>query len=77
MTPRQGIQGSSILHGAVMSGDLAVVHLIVSAGAVLDLLDRDQMTPLMLATSLHHNHIVSYLINAGADLPFKVIRVIN
>ncbi|XP_014249022.1 histone-lysine N-methyltransferase EHMT2 [Cimex lectularius] len=56
------------LHAAAGSGFLAAVHILVQAGTNLDTLDKGQFTPLMAATLNGHNHIVRYLVKAGASL---------
>ncbi|XP_046670133.1 histone-lysine N-methyltransferase EHMT2 isoform X2 [Homalodisca vitripennis] len=61
----------SALHAACHNGHLAVVHLLLQAGANTDVLDRDQNTPLMLACANGHNEIVKYLVKAGASVTFK------
>ncbi|RZF40094.1 hypothetical protein LSTR_LSTR002497 [Laodelphax striatellus] len=61
----------SALHAACHNGHIGVVHLLLQAGAHTDILDRDQNTPLMLAVLAKHNHIVKYLVKAGASVSFK------
>lgn len=60
------------LHAASAGGHLIIVHLLISAGAHKEVLDKSQYTPLMLAILNNHNEIVKYLIKAGADPQFKV-----
>ncbi len=62
----------SALHAASAGGFITVVHILIQAGAQLDLLDKDQNTSLMLATVNGRNDVVKYLIKAGADISFKV-----
>ncbi|XP_039289164.1 histone-lysine N-methyltransferase EHMT2 isoform X1 [Nilaparvata lugens] len=61
----------SAMHAACHNGHLAVVHLLVQAGASPDILDKEQNTPLMLAVLAGHNRIVNYLVKAGASVSFK------
>ncbi|XP_073987108.1 histone-lysine N-methyltransferase G9a isoform X1 [Rhodnius prolixus] len=61
------------LHAASAGGHLIIVHLLISAGAHKEVLDKSQYTPLMLAILNNHNEIVKYLIKAGADPQFKGI----
>jgi euchromatic histone-lysine N-methyltransferase len=60
------------LHAACSGGHLSVVHILLQAGVQLDVLDRDQNTPLMLAAVSNHNDIVKYLVKAGANVVIKV-----
>lgn len=60
------------LHAACSGGHLSVVHILLQAGAHLDVLDRDHNTPLMLAAVSNHNDIVKYLVKAGANVMLKV-----
>lgn len=64
------------LHAACRNGHVAMVHVLVQAGACVDSLDKDQYTPLMLACQLGNAHIVRYLIGAGAERSFKVSFVV-
>ncbi|XP_021933678.1 histone-lysine N-methyltransferase EHMT2 isoform X2 [Zootermopsis nevadensis] len=59
------------LHAACSGGHLSVVHILLQAGAHLDVLDRDQNTPLMLAAVSNHNDLVKYLVKAGANVILK------
>jgi euchromatic histone-lysine N-methyltransferase len=63
---------STALHAACSGGHLSVVHILLQAGAQLDVLDRDQNTPLMLAAVSNRDDIVKYLVKAGADVVLKV-----
>lgn len=51
---------------------MAIGHVLVMAGAALDLPDADIFTPLMIAIQKHHNNMVHYLVAAGAELQIKV-----
>ena len=54
------------------AGNVAIAHVLVMAGADLDLPDADIFTPLMIAIQKHHNNMVHYLVAAGAELQIKV-----
>ena len=62
------------LHAACAGGHLSVVHILLQAGANMDVLDRDQYTPLMLAAVENHNAVVKYLVKAGASIMLKVFK---
>lgn len=51
---------------------LSVIHMLVMAGAELDVLDKDQNTALVCAILAFKNNIVKYLIKAGASITLKV-----
>ena len=59
------------LHTAASHGCLAAIHTLVLAGASLDLVESQLMTPLMIAINKGHNEIAHYLIQAGASLTAK------
>ena len=63
------------LHLAAMLGNVAVAHVLLMAGAALDLVDANLFTPLMLAIQKHQNNMVHYLVAAGAELQIKVHQV--
>ncbi|KAG7480473.1 hypothetical protein MATL_G00056510 [Megalops atlanticus] len=54
------------LHVAAMGGHREVCHILVQAGANLDMCDEDQRTPLMNACEGNHLETVKYLLSAGA-----------
>ncbi|KAK3928595.1 Histone-lysine N-methyltransferase EHMT2 [Frankliniella fusca] len=54
------------LHIASEKGHVLAAHVLVQAGAQLDLQDGDLMTPTMLASLHGHTRIVQYLVKAGA-----------
>ena len=62
------------LHISVQHGHTAAAHLLVTAGACLDPVDRDLQTPLMLAAARAQNEVLKYLVTAGAALDAKVRR---
>ncbi|KAK2584128.1 hypothetical protein KPH14_006564 [Odynerus spinipes] len=59
------------LHIAADKGHLSCVHVLVQAGAQLDVMDRNQLTPLMLAASKGKADVVKYLVRIGADVTMK------
>lgn len=50
---------------------MACVHILVQAGAQVDVMDRNQLTPLMLAASKGKADVVRYLVRIGADVTLK------
>ncbi|XP_035247024.1 histone-lysine N-methyltransferase EHMT1 isoform X3 [Anguilla anguilla] len=54
------------LHVAAEGGHQEVCHMLVQAGANLDMCDEDQRTPLMDACENNHLETVRYLLRAGA-----------
>ncbi|KAA0719895.1 Histone-lysine N-methyltransferase EHMT1 [Triplophysa tibetana] len=54
------------LHVAAEAGHQEVCHMLVQAGANLDMCDEDQRTPLMEACENNHLETVRYLLRAGA-----------
>ncbi|KAK4881578.1 hypothetical protein RN001_004897 [Aquatica leii] len=64
--------GGSVLHYAAENNMLTVVHLLVLAGAEVDVLNKDQNTPIVCAILAFKNSIVKYLIKAGASIYLKV-----
>lgn len=63
--------GETALHVAAQHGKLVVVHLLVQAGAELDVLNDEHATPLMLAIKNKHYAIVRYLVAAGASIDIR------
>lgn len=59
------------LHVAAEKGFLACAHVLVQAGAQLDVLDRNQLSPLMLAALNGKSVVVKYLMRVGADITLK------
>jgi len=59
------------LHIAADKGHLSCVHVLVQAGAQVDVMDRNQLTPLMLAASKGKADVVKYLVRIGADVTLK------
>ena len=59
------------LHVAAAEGHVLTTHILVQAGATLDVLDDEQNTALMIASQEGKSDIVRYLLQAGADLTWK------
>uniref|UniRef100_A0A8B9HGJ7 Euchromatic histone-lysine N-methyltransferase 1b n=1 Tax=Astyanax mexicanus TaxID=7994 RepID=A0A8B9HGJ7_ASTMX len=59
------------LHVAAEAGHQEVCHMLVQAGANLDMCDEDQRTPLMEACENNHLDTVNYLLRAGAIVSHK------
>uniref|UniRef100_A0AAR2LKJ2 Euchromatic histone-lysine N-methyltransferase 1b n=1 Tax=Pygocentrus nattereri TaxID=42514 RepID=A0AAR2LKJ2_PYGNA len=59
------------LHVAAEAGHQEVCHMLVQAGANLDMCDEDQRTPLMEACENNHLDTVCYLLRAGAIVSHK------
>ena len=55
------------LAGAAIKGDLAMVKLLLEAGAQLDGASFDGRTALMMAAMFNRTEIVDYLLAQGAD----------
>uniref|UniRef100_A0AAY5KU38 Euchromatic histone-lysine N-methyltransferase 1a n=1 Tax=Esox lucius TaxID=8010 RepID=A0AAY5KU38_ESOLU len=60
------------LHAAAAEGHQEVCHMLVQAGANLDMFDEEQRTPLMDACYNNHLDTVKYLLRAGAAVDLKV-----
>jgi len=59
----QGPFGNTLLHGAVISGDLKEVERLLSAGANPDIANRDGRTPADVAMILGHRSISELLVS--------------
>ncbi|XP_063874460.1 histone-lysine N-methyltransferase EHMT1-like isoform X2 [Scylla paramamosain] len=59
------------LHVAAAFGSVAALHILVMAGATIDMTDTQLMTPLMIAITKEQNNVVHYLVQAGASLMAK------
>ena len=57
----QGPFGNTLLHGAVVSGDVDEVRRLLDAGADPRIANRDGKTPLQAAALLGHSHIEELL----------------
>ncbi|XP_034048989.1 histone-lysine N-methyltransferase EHMT1 isoform X2 [Thalassophryne amazonica] len=62
------------LHAAAESGHKDICHMLVQAGANLDICDEDQRTPLMEACENNHMETVLYLLRAGASAAHKDVE---
>lgn len=65
-------QNVNIIHYCAKNGYLPAVHMLLTISTDLDLLDKDQYTPLMVAVLAFKNDVVKYLIKAGVSISFKV-----
>lgn len=75
LNPNQpySVTGNYAIHVACIGGHLATVHALQQAGALLDVMDREQNSPLLcILDNPSNNAIVKYLIKAGVDVNFKV-----
>jgi ankyrin repeat protein len=61
----QGPFGNTLLHGAVMSGDVQEVERLLSAGADPNIANRDGRTPVDVAMILGHRSISALLMKYG------------
>ncbi|XP_007575890.1 histone-lysine N-methyltransferase EHMT1 isoform X5 [Poecilia formosa] len=62
------------LHAAAEGGYADICHMLVQAGANLDMCDEDQRTPLMEACENNHMEVVLYLLRAGASAMHKDVE---
>ncbi|CAM9113675.1 unnamed protein product [Lampetra planeri] len=62
------------LHAAAEGGHKDICHVLVQAGANLDMCDEDQRTPLMEACENNHMETVTYLLRAGASASHKDVE---
>ncbi|XP_018540805.1 histone-lysine N-methyltransferase EHMT1 isoform X2 [Lates calcarifer] len=62
------------LHAAAEGGYKDICHMLVQAGANLDMCDEDQRTPLMEACENNHMETVLYLLRAGASATHKDVE---
>ncbi|XP_058492535.1 histone-lysine N-methyltransferase EHMT1a isoform X2 [Solea solea] len=61
------------LHAAAAEGHQEICHMLVQAGANLDMFDEEQRTPLMVACENNHLDTVKYLLRGGAAVGHKDI----
>ncbi|XP_061529145.1 histone-lysine N-methyltransferase EHMT1a isoform X3 [Phycodurus eques] len=59
------------LHAAATEGHKEICHMLIQAGANLEMFDEEQRTPLMAACENNHLETVKYLIRAGAAINHK------
>ncbi|XP_056146251.1 histone-lysine N-methyltransferase EHMT1 isoform X2 [Lampris incognitus] len=64
----------SPLHAAAEAGHLEICHVLLQAGANLNMCDSDEHTPLMDACENNHPEVVVYLLRAGASVTHKDIE---
>lgn len=64
----QGPFGNTLLHIAVMSGNIAEVERLLAAGADPTIANRDGQTPADVAMILDHRSISDLLLERAADL---------
>jgi ankyrin repeat protein len=57
----QGPFGNTLLHGAVMSGDLEEVQRLLGAGADPRIANRDGRSPIQVAELLGHSELYQLL----------------
>uniref|UniRef100_A0A8C1UV52 Euchromatic histone-lysine N-methyltransferase 1a n=1 Tax=Cyprinus carpio TaxID=7962 RepID=A0A8C1UV52_CYPCA len=62
------------LHCAAEEGHKEICHILLQAGANLDICDAEQRTPLMYACENNHLETVKYLLKAGASTGHKDMR---
>ena len=67
----QGYEGRVCLHRASFRGYLAIVILLLAAGANVDKQSNGGNTPLMLAASNGNIEVVKELLKAGANKELK------
>ncbi|XP_067285696.1 fibronectin type 3 and ankyrin repeat domains 1 protein [Pseudorasbora parva] len=61
-------QWTPLMMVSVINGDTAIASLLISAGADVNVQDRDGKTPLMVAVLNNYEHLVKMLLEKGADL---------
>ncbi|XP_051924172.1 histone-lysine N-methyltransferase EHMT1a isoform X2 [Hippocampus zosterae] len=59
------------LHAAAAEGHEEICHMLIQAGANLEMFDEEQRTPLMAACENNHLDTVKYLVSAGAAINHK------
>uniref|UniRef100_A0A8C9ZXX6 Euchromatic histone-lysine N-methyltransferase 1b n=1 Tax=Sander lucioperca TaxID=283035 RepID=A0A8C9ZXX6_SANLU len=62
------------LHAAAEGGYKDICHMLVQAGANVDMCDEDQRTPLMEACENNYMETVQYLLRAGASATHKDVE---
>ncbi|KAB0789966.1 hypothetical protein PPYR_15746 [Photinus pyralis] len=70
-TTFEEFQNGTALHYAAEIGNLTAVHLLVLAGADLDVFNKEQHTPIVCSILAFKHNVVKYLIKAGASLDLK------
>ncbi|KAM4745583.1 histone-lysine N-methyltransferase EHMT1a isoform 2-T2 [Anableps anableps] len=69
----EGHNKRTALHAAAAEGHQEICHMLVQAGANLDMFDEEHRTPLMAACENNHLDTVKYLVRAGATVGHKDI----
>ncbi|XP_038123686.1 histone-lysine N-methyltransferase EHMT1a isoform X4 [Cyprinodon tularosa] len=69
----EGHKKRTALHAAAAEGHQEVCHMLVQAGANLEVFDEEQRTPLIVACENNHLDTVKYLVRAGAAVGHKDI----
>ncbi|KAK2837107.1 hypothetical protein Q5P01_014319 [Channa striata] len=67
----EGQNNRTPLHAGASEGHHEICHMLVQAGANLDMFDEEQRTPLMAACENNHLDTVKYLLRAGAAIGHK------
>ncbi|XP_038123684.1 histone-lysine N-methyltransferase EHMT1a isoform X2 [Cyprinodon tularosa] len=67
----EGHKKRTALHAAAAEGHQEVCHMLVQAGANLEVFDEEQRTPLIVACENNHLDTVKYLVRAGAAVGHK------
>ncbi|MEQ2254291.1 hypothetical protein ILYODFUR_002241 [Ilyodon furcidens] len=68
----EGHNKRTALHAAAAEGHQEICHMLVQAGANLDMFDEEHRTPLIAACENNHLDTVKYLVRAGATVGHKV-----
>jgi hypothetical protein len=63
--------GATALMVAAYQSHLAIVRMLLEAGAKVNMAAREGLTPLMLAASAGHAEVIKVLVEAGADVNAK------
>ncbi|XP_047236373.1 histone-lysine N-methyltransferase EHMT1a isoform X2 [Girardinichthys multiradiatus] len=69
----EGHNKRTALHAAAAEGHQEICHMLVQAGANLDMFDEEHRTPLIAACENNHLDTVKYLVRAGATVGHKDI----
>ncbi|XP_066245089.1 histone-lysine N-methyltransferase EHMT1 isoform X1 [Euwallacea similis] len=69
--PLEEYNNGTLLHLAVLKGNLDIIYLLIMSKIDLDSLNNDQNSPLMCAISEGRNDIVKHLVQAGAEVSLK------